>query len=141
MTTTERESIQETANRHYGWFQQDRGRKLRLMVMCQDRQHHEWADAIREDMLEDPLCVSLWEVSPNHDEAKWEILLGTGGPAVRILVTTDLGGAVQEADYQYQDWFKPWTSAERQNRKMVEEYADLFYYGVVAVTVDGCEAP
>jgi hypothetical protein len=40
-----------------------------------------------------------------------EVLITTGGPAVRLMMH-DVGRGRFDVDYQYQDWFKPWTSAK-----------------------------
>jgi hypothetical protein len=137
MSTTEKENIQDAANRHYRYFAQDSERRVRICLKAKERGWYEVADSIRESILEDPLSLSIDEIDPNYDEVKWNLLLGWGGPAVRILVTTDLGGSVQDASYQFQDWFQPWTDAEDQDTDLVKAYAEMFYYAVVGVTLDG----
>lgn len=137
MTITEEPTIQERANRSYQSWERHTGRKVQLIRDCFDHEHYEWAESMRVSLLEGPLCVDMDELDPNRDEVKWSILLGTGGPAVRIIVTTDMGGSIEEAEYQFQDWFTPWTTAYGVNTDLLKEYAEMFYFGVVSVTVDG----
>jgi hypothetical protein len=73
-------------------------------------------DAAREAINSDPLSVRVrsdW-YSLNGDEgdnspAEFEILLCTGGPAVRIMGEIDSDGEPSRAWLEYQDWGTPWT--------------------------------
>lgn len=57
------------------------------------------------------------------------ILLGTGGPAMRIIGELDEHSEPITAKYQYQDWFTEWTTAEgSENNKIVLQYARQFYF-------------
>lgn len=40
-----------------------------------------------------------------------EVLITTGGPGVRLMMH-DVGRGRSDVDYQYQDWWKPWTTAK-----------------------------
>lgn len=139
MTTTTELTIQEQANRSYQSWERHTGRMLQLMRDCQAHEHYEWAESMQNSILESPLCVDMDGLDPNRDEVTWSILLGTGGPARRVLVTTDMGGSIEQAEYQFQDWFQPWTTAYGANTDMLREFAEMFYFGVVNVTVDGSE--
>ena len=58
------------------------------------------------------------------------ILLGTGGPAARIV--GDLNqGQPDSAHFDYQDWFKPWTRARLsgEEENVLLKYAQNFYFG------------
>lgn len=85
-------------------------------------------DAVLERLQEMPLCLEKLITDHRNEETQWEILLGTGGPATRVLVTTDYRGVVTEAEYQFQDWFQPWTSAENQDEELVRRYAEIVGY-------------
>lgn len=67
------------------------------------------SDSLRERIEQMPLSVQVrdgWR-SPGAESdgaEEFEILLSTGGPALRI--TGDIGGA---ASLQWQDWGTPWT--------------------------------
>lgn len=95
-------------------------------------------ERVEERLREGVLDVALETVS-RHGEVTWSILLGTGGPADRVLVTTTMDGDVERARYKYQDWFKPWTEPLNQESDDVEAFASLFYFGVVTLSVDGEE--
>ena len=49
-----------------------------------------------------------------------EILLSWGGPASKIIYDLD----TQQANYYFQDWWKPWTKAKLsiKNQKLLNEY-------------------
>ena len=94
------------------------------------------SDDATEQLQEMPLSVELIAVHPNYEACEWAILIGTGGPADRVLVQTDMGGEIDNATYQYQDWFQPWTKASNQDRELVERFARVFYFGTVSVNID-----
>ena len=72
-------------------------------------------DSARRAILEDALSVQVrsdWYV-PGSDPGKpdeFEILLCTGGPAVRLFGTLGNDGQPETVRLQVQDWFEPWTS-------------------------------
>ena len=74
-------------------------------------------DAARQRIEEGPLSVEVrtgWHSPGDEEGAKpeeYNILLGTGGPASRIIGDLDEDGHPISAHYEYQDWFKPWTRA------------------------------
>jgi hypothetical protein len=79
-------------------------------------QLHEDADSdhARDSILEDALSVQVrsgW-YAPGSEIGKpeeFEILLCTGGPAVRLIGTLDNYGQPDSVSMQVQDWFQPWT--------------------------------
>lgn len=92
-------------------------------------------DEARERIQEDPLSVqvrSQW-VTPGGDEmeaAEFEILLTTGGPAVRIIGELDGYGNPDHARLQYQDWGTPWTELlDPRDMTTLIAYAQNFYFG------------
>ena len=77
-------------------------------------------DTAREDaeraIQEDPLSLqyrSGW-YTPGSEESldpeEFEVLLATGGPAVRIIGEFGERGSIDSARLQAQDWFTPWTN-------------------------------
>jgi hypothetical protein len=97
------------------------------------------ADTLSERLQEMPLSVQVrggWHNAGDDDAAReaveYEILLSTGGPALRIV--GDLGDYSNptNARLQYQDWGTPWTDyhdmTEAQGEH-VEAFAGLFYFG------------
>src|SRR5262252_5922223 len=101
-------NIQDEANRHYASRFDD---ELRELIGIVDEYGSGYDEAI-ERLQEMPLSFDKLVTDHRHEEIQWEILLGTGGPADRVLVTTDFQGHIETAEYQFQDWFTPWTAAE-----------------------------
>lgn len=85
-------------------------------------------DMAREDLEQSVLDVSRLSRHFRLEEDTWEILISTGGPASRVLVTTDYDGEVAHAEYQYQGWFTPWTAADNQDSDLVESFARVFCF-------------
>jgi len=93
-------------------------------------------DTLIQYAEENALCVQVrgdWHSPGGEDEpVEFEILLCTGGPAVRIV--GDLGNlnCPENPRIEYQDWFTPWmeyhetTLAEDSD---LQEYCELFYFG------------
>ena len=94
MTTTTEETFQHEVNRHYASFEREVSRQIRIMDKAQALGHDEWADSIRESILEDPLSVGIDTIDPGDGTVMWTVLLGWGGPAMRILVETDMDGRI-----------------------------------------------
>jgi hypothetical protein len=70
-------------------------------------------DDARQRIEEDPLSVEVrsdW-TTPGEEmtPAEFCILLGTGGPATRIVGDLDHHGEPSSARLEVQDWGKPWT--------------------------------
>jgi len=102
--------------------------------------NEELSDREREDVEEQlremPLSVMVrdgWRTigSPSEGPEEFEILLGTGGPARRVIGTLDEHSEPLNVRYQYQDWFKPWTDGHIRGKEkdLIRRFASLFYYG------------
>lgn len=94
-------------------------------------------DAARQAIEESPLSlrvrsgwVNVGEESQFEPE-EFEILMSTGGPAVRILGTLDEYREPDTARIEWQDWFKPWTdeglTSDESNTLL--EFCRVFYFG------------
>lgn len=91
-------------------------------------------DAARQTIQEDPLEVAVrsgW-YSPGGepgDPEEFKILLGTGGPAVRIIGSLDRGEP-DSAKLQTQDWFTPWTdfNSNSDEDEVLLTYCREFYF-------------
>ena len=84
---------------------------------------------------EDPLSVRVrsgWVSNPSEMEAKeFEILLCTGGPAVRIVGDLDRGQP-ENPRIEHQDWFEPWTrftDTTQEQDEAILSYCQHFYFG------------
>lgn len=86
---------------------------------------------------EDPLSVlvrSGWHApgeTPSDGAEEYELLLATGGPAVRIRGTLGKWSEPETAVMQYQDWFTPWKDlgASPEDADTLLRYARCFYFG------------
>src|SRR5690606_20401202 len=109
---------------------------LRRLHEARDAGDEAAEDAAREEIEDLPIEVlvrSGWR-RPGEDAGtpeEYQILLATGGPAVRITGSLDRWGEPETARIQYQDWFTPWeeleTSAEDEEALLT--FARQFYYG------------
>lgn len=61
---------------------------------------------------------------------EFEILLQTGGPAVRIIGDIDYDGSPVRPRIEYQDWFTPWTEfTDGVHAPTLRTYCAQFYFG------------
>lgn len=62
---------------------------------------------------------------------EFELLLGTGGPAHRIVGELDDGCEPAKAWLEFQDWFEPWQRyfATDEEAEAILWYAGVFWYG------------
>lgn len=93
------------------------------------------ADQARERIMESPLSVQVrsgW-VAPGSDMSaeEFEILLSTGGPALRIVGELDEYKQPSDARLEYQDWGTPWTEyhGENYDRDALLTFCQQFYFG------------
>lgn len=95
---------------------------------CEDR------DDAERRIQDDPLSLQFrsgWTTSREDMEPEeFELLLGTGGPAVRIIGGIDRGEPCNP-QLQVQDWFKPWTdyNGDSDDDAALEMYCRQFYFG------------
>lgn len=96
---------------------------------CTDREDAE------QRIQEDPLSLQVrsgWHSPGETGEAEeFELLLSTGGPAVRIIGTLDEHGQADSARLQAQDWFTPWTDyrGDAISDEQLLTYCNVFYFG------------
>ncbi len=93
-------------------------------------------DAAQRAIDEYPLSVmtrSGWHAPGDGSrfDEEYEILLGTGGPAYRLIGDLNEYGDPTSAVYQYQDWGTPWTSARlsEEESDALLRFAQVFYFG------------
>jgi hypothetical protein len=94
--------------------------------------HASVADSIEESCQESPLAVDVrsgWGTPGQLEPEEFQILLSTGGPALRII--GDLEGlSPSSARLEHQDWGTPWTEWRRDvDHEALEWFAGLFYFG------------
>jgi hypothetical protein len=90
---------------------------------------------VRREIEEGPLSIQVrggWR-SPGESDLtgaeEYEILLSTGGPALRIYGRLGQYNEPETAELQAQDWFTPWTIVEDCDEDILLTYARSFYYG------------
>lgn len=102
----------------------------------EDREEYHDEHEAEENILTDPLTVQVrsgW-CSPGEElkPEEYEILLCTGGPAVRISGYLSLDYQQPEtASLQYQDWFTEWTEyyLNSEEGEILLKYANEFNFG------------
>lgn len=69
------------------------------------------------------------ETGPNPEE--YNILLSTGGPALRLIGDLDEDGDPETARLEHQDWGTPWTRcpASSKDERIMLTFARCFYFG------------
>lgn len=91
------------------------------------------SDIAYEAIQDDPLSVQVrtgWYTPGQEAEPEeFEILLCTGGPAVRIVGDLDRYKQPANAYIEYQDWGTPWTELRHSESDAVLTYCQQFYYG------------
>ena len=96
-------------------------------------------DEAHERIQEDPLSVQVrsgWYIPgsslADREPENFEILLCTGGPAVRIVGDLDQNLEPCDPVVEYQDWFTPWIEyggLTNEQREALQRYCECFYYG------------
>ena len=93
------------------------------------------ADGWRERIQESPLSVQVragWH-NPGEkaEDDEFEILLSTGGPALRIVGDLGKYNQPESPRLQYQDWGTPWTdyATDGDEDEALEKFCAQFYFG------------
>lgn len=100
---------------------------IKELVAALDTQDDEALEAAHTAIYEDPLEVlvrSGWH--SRHDDsgpAELQILLCTGGSAVRIIAQLE-DEMVSDSRLEYQDWFTPWAEfpLTSEDKQVIREY-------------------
>ena len=92
-------------------------------------------DDVVQRIEESPLSVQVrggWhDVGAQAEDEEFEILLSTGGPALRIIGEIGQFNAPQRPRLQYQDWGTPWTEyiAVGEDHDALQTFCEQFYFG------------
>lgn len=102
----------------------------------EQREEYHNEDKAREAIHEDPLSVQVrnagWRNPGADSDSKpdeYEILLCTGGPAVRIVGNLSEHCEPETARIEFQDWYTPWQEWTGASESVLLEYAKEFYFG------------
>lgn len=111
-------------------------RLIRLRERCNASEHYDWAESIQQQLDELPLSVLMrsdWHAPGLGSETggEYEILLSTGGPAVRITGPLDIWERPDDAFLQCQDWGTPWepVALDVETQLALQDFARSFYFG------------
>ncbi len=92
-------------------------------------------DAARTAIEEDALSVQVrsgWhDPGGDADDEEFEILLTTGGPALRIVGEFGEYHSIHSARLEMQDWFIPWQEVvlDHEDYETLRAYCEVFYLG------------
>lgn len=94
---------------------------------CEDREDAE--RRIHEDALSIEVRTGWYSIGERPDSFEFNILLTTGGPAVRIRGELDDSREPARAWLEVQDWGTPWTRYYDASQAVLLAYARCFYFG------------
>jgi hypothetical protein len=90
-------------------------------------------DQARQRIQEDPLSIEVrsdWSAPGGpYEMCEFQILLCTGGPAVRIVGELDSNLQPCRAWIEYQDWFTKWEQLMDDDQDALLAYCSVFYFG------------
>jgi hypothetical protein len=107
---------------------------IREMVAALNSPDEDTREDAMTSIQEDPLSVAVrsdWASTPSEFVAEeFQILLCTGGPAVRIIGELDRGEPCT-ASLEYQDWFTSWEQLPitDDDERVLLDYSRCFYFG------------
>jgi hypothetical protein len=107
--------------------------------LARDEDDSDKIEEIEQEIHEGPLSLQVrggWyqpgDESKGGGAEEFELLLSTGGPALRLIGELDeYGQPFGKVRLQWQDWFTPWTEHETTTDENVAlyTYANCFYFG------------
>ncbi len=116
---------------HEEWGKEFPDEAAELLQLEADAGECKNQDDARQRIEEDPLSIQVrsdWHnIGEDSEDAEFEILLTTGGPAVRIVGELD-DGEVLRPRLEVQDWGKPWTEYFAIERDTLETYCGVFCF-------------
>lgn len=97
----------------------------------QEYDEHELREAIDCEPLSLQVRTGWYSPGYEAEPEEYELLMCTGGPAVRIIGELGEWNEPSSARVQYQDWFTPWQEylPDSDERERVLEFTRMFYYG------------
>ena len=115
-----------------GWLDLIDGMLARL-----DSEEESEREAGEREIYESPLSIQVrtgWHdvgALPHAKAEEYEILLTTGGPALRIVGDLNDFGSPYSAHLEWQDWGTPWTRYNPDNTEQanLRRFACVFYFG------------
>lgn len=121
-------AIENAAN----WYAtiQEQLQALKLACDANDDNAYETA---HEAIQESPLSVDVrngWHsVGAQAEPEEFQILLTTGGPALRIVGKLGLFNCPENSRLEWQDWGTPWTECTFADSAILDSWAAQFWFG------------
>ena len=127
------ETIQKRAQESYGAYFGQGSDYFSLIAELENSDDSDISvsrqDEIGVELGESLLSVDQMTHGVYADGDTWQVLLTTGGPAARVVITTDADGDPIQAVFEFQDWFEPWTAPPEQDRNLLIKWAvSVAYY-------------
>jgi hypothetical protein len=95
--------------------------------------HDQVREAIEEQTRESALSVSVRSDWSDPGEplmsSEFQILLSTGGPALRLVGDLDIYAEPKRVRMEHQDWGTPWTEWNDVDTDALRWFAGLFWFG------------
>lgn len=132
-TTKKEDDSKRMFDNGRAWFEKIKALVAKLEAAREsDYEGEESEDDIRCQIEEGPLSVQVrdgWRSpgAPSEGADEYEILLSTGGPALRIYGDLNRGSPTT-AELQAQDWFTPWTPVPDIDSDVLLSYVQNFYF-------------
>ena len=115
------------------WYETIQDQLARLKAECRPEGGNEAYETIREEIQDSPLAVDVrsgWHSPGSAGEpAEFQILLSTGGPALRIVGKLGLFNCPEDSRLQWQDWGTPWADCSFADPAILDAWAAQFWFG------------
>jgi hypothetical protein len=126
--------LEELSLKRSGDMDDDEKAELAALKACAGACECESEDDARQRIQEDPLSIEVsgtWVPGETPTADRAIILLGTGGPATRIVCELDHDREPCRARLEVQDWFQPWTEyrGDAISEEALLKYCACFYFG------------
>lgn len=114
------------------WLETIRDQLQRLKDACQSKEQSAY-ETIREEILESPLAVDVrsgWHsVGAQAEPEEFQILLTTGGPALRIVGDLGQFNCPERSRMEWQDWGTSWTEYGPADSATLDAWVAQFWFG------------
>lgn len=121
-------AIENAAN----WYATIQEQLQALKAAC-DASDDDAYESARETIQESPLAVDVrsgWHsVGAQSEPEEFQILLSTGGPALRIVGKLGLFNCPEHSRLEWQDWGTPWTECTFADPAILDSWAAQFWFG------------
>jgi hypothetical protein len=133
MSIQEQDKFEHAKSNAAGWLQsiEEMLQGLEADTDERDQKYENAMQTIHESVLS-VLVRDGWrepgQTFAEDGAEEYEILLSTGGPALRIWGKLGQHGEPESAELQMQDWFLPWTRFPAAEATLLQ-FARCFYFG------------